>query len=102
MPELTSTLNGVDRNKKIVACAVDLMAGTCSVKTEIVLGWTSGADSKCLSTSYEDVEIPLADLPDLESALAGALEIIYKKIGEVDDVYVATKVVEAPPEEVKP
>ncbi len=86
MPELQSTLDGVNRKKKVLSYTVDLVAGTCLVKTEVALDWTSGADSKCLSTSFEDVEIPLADLPEL----APVVEAIYKKIGAVDEVYVAT------------
>lgn len=90
MSELQSTLDGVNRKRKIISYAVDLGAGTCLIKTEVALAWTVGGDSKCLSTSFKDVEIPLNDLPEL----APVVEAIYKKIGAADEVYMATKPVE--------
>lgn len=90
MPELKSMLNGVGREKKILSYTVDLVSGKCSVKTQVALDWVSSGDSKCLSTSLEDIELSLADFPELVLGL----EAIYKKLAQVDEVYVATKLVE--------
>ena len=87
MPELNSVLDGVGRENKIISYTVDLVAGKCVVKTQVVLAWTSGVDSKCLSTSFEDLEFQLADFPEL----VVGVEAIYKKLEVVDAVYATTK-----------
>lgn len=90
MAELQSVLNGINRKKKVLSYTVDLIVGVCLVKTEVTLDWSGGDGAKCLSTSYEDVEILLKDFPEMDAAL----DIVYKKISSVDEIYAATKVEE--------